>query len=48
MVCVVDDMDCENEGDFIMAANVCTPKAVATIIHYSSGVFCISMEGMYG
>eukprot|EP00548_Thalassiothrix_antarctica_P006028 CAMPEP_0194129650 /NCGR_PEP_ID=MMETSP0152-20130528/862_1 /TAXON_ID=1049557 /ORGANISM="Thalassiothrix antarctica, Strain L6-D1" /LENGTH=564 /DNA_ID=CAMNT_0038823951 /DNA_START=183 /DNA_END=1877 /DNA_ORIENTATION=+ len=44
MVCVVDDMDRENEGDFIMAANACTPEAMAKIIRYSSGVICVAME----
>jgi hypothetical protein len=45
LVVVVDDMDRENEGDFIMAADLCTPEAMATIIRYSSGVVCIAMEG---
>jgi len=44
MVCVVDDMDRENEGDFIMAADACTPEAMANIIRYSSGVICVAME----
>jgi hypothetical protein len=45
MVVVVDDMDRENEGDFIMAADLCTPKDMATIIRYSSGVICAAMQG---
>ena len=45
LVVVVDDMDRENEGDFIMAADLCTPKAMAEFIRYSSGVICIGMEG---
>lgn len=45
IVVVVDDMDRENEGDFIMAADLCTPETMATIIRYSSGVICIGMEG---
>jgi GTP cyclohydrolase II len=45
MVVVVDDMDRENEGDFIMAADLCAPKDMATIIRYSSGVICVAMEG---
>lgn len=45
MVVVVDDMDRENEGDFIMAADMCEPKDMATIIRYSSGVICVAMEG---
>merc|ERR1719223_2204091 len=45
IVVVVDDMDRENEGDFIMAADKATPETIATIIRYSSGVICIGMEG---
>ena len=45
MVCVVDDMDRENEGDFIRAADLCTPEAMAKIIRYSIGVICSAMEG---
>lgn len=44
MVVVVDDMDRENEGDFIMAADQCTPLDMAQIIRYSSGVICVAME----
>lgn len=45
MVVVVDDMDRENEGDFIMAADACTPMDMAKIVRYSSGVICVGMEG---
>ena len=45
IVVVVDDMDRENEGDFIMAAEACTPEDMATIVRYSSGVICVGMEG---
>ena len=45
IVVVVDDMDRENEGDFIMAADMATPETLATIVRYSSGVICIGMEG---
>jgi len=45
MVCVVDDMNRENEGDLIMAADACTPQDMAFIVKYSSGVVCIAMEG---
>lgn len=44
MIVVVDDLDRENEGDFIMAANLCTPESMAKIIQYSSGVVCIAMD----
>jgi GTP cyclohydrolase II len=45
IVVVVDDMSRENEGDFIMAADLCTPETMATIVRFSSGVICIGMEG---
>ncbi|KAL7553278.1 hypothetical protein ACHAWF_016537 [Thalassiosira exigua] len=45
LIVVVDDESRENEGDFIMAADRCTPKAMAEFIRYSSGVICIGMEG---
>ncbi|KAL7576721.1 hypothetical protein ACA910_005642 [Epithemia clementina (nom. ined.)] len=44
MVVVVDDMDRENEGDFIMAADQCKPLDMARIIRYSSGVICVALE----
>jgi 3,4-dihydroxy 2-butanone 4-phosphate synthase/GTP cyclohydrolase II len=44
MVVVVDDMDRENEGDFIMAADRCTDLDMARIVRYSSGVVCVAME----
>ena len=45
MVVVVDDMDRENEGDLIMAADMCTPLAMSRIVRHSSGVVCVAMEG---
>ena len=45
LIVVVDDESRENEGDFIMAADKCTPTAMAEFIRYSSGVICIGMEG---
>jgi 3,4-dihydroxy 2-butanone 4-phosphate synthase/GTP cyclohydrolase II len=45
MVVVVDDMNRENEGDLIMAADACTPEDMAFITRYSSGVICIAMDG---
>jgi 3,4-dihydroxy 2-butanone 4-phosphate synthase / GTP cyclohydrolase II len=44
MVVVVDDMNRENEGDFIMAADRCTDLDMARIVRYSSGVICVAME----
>jgi len=45
IIVVVDDESRENEGDFIMAADLCTPEKMAEFIRYSSGVICIAMEG---
>jgi len=44
MVVVVDDLNRENEGDFIMAADHCTDLDMARIVRYSSGVVCVAME----
>ncbi len=40
MVIVVDDEDRENEGDFIMAAQHCTPDAMNLMRRYGSGYVC--------
>lgn len=45
IIVVVDDMDRENEGDFIIAADKITPHNMAKIIRFSSGVVCVGMEG---
>lgn len=45
IIVVVDDESRENEGDFIMAAELCTPEKMAEFIRYSSGVICIGMVG---
>ena len=41
---VVDDMNRENEGDFIMAADMVTPEKMAEFVRYTSGVLCVAME----
>lgn len=41
VVIVVDDEDRENEGDFIMAAEKCTPEAMNLMIKYGSGIVCV-------
>src|SRR6266511_4368647 len=43
MVIVVDDEDRENEGDLTLAAEKCTPEAIAFIRKYASGVICVPM-----
>ncbi len=42
MVIVVDDKDRENEGDFIMAADLVTPDAINFMAKYGRGLICIS------
>jgi 3,4-dihydroxy 2-butanone 4-phosphate synthase/GTP cyclohydrolase II len=40
IVVVVDDVDRENEGDLIMAAEKVTPAAIAFMVRHTSGVIC--------
>src|SRR5215813_13555672 len=41
IVIVADDEDRENEGDFIMAAEKCTPEAMNFIIKHGRGIPCV-------
>lgn len=41
IIIVVDDEDRENEGDFIMVAEKCTPEAMNFMIQYGRGVPCV-------
>lgn len=43
MVIVVDDENRENEGDLIMAAEAVTPKDIAFLVRYTSGVLCVAL-----
>ena len=43
VVIVVDDEDRENEGDFIVAAEKCTPEIMNVMIRYGSGFVCAPM-----
>lgn len=43
-VIVTDDIDRENEGDLIIAAEKVTPEAIAFMIRHTSGVICVPME----
>ncbi|MBA3726307.1 MAG: bifunctional 3,4-dihydroxy-2-butanone-4-phosphate synthase/GTP cyclohydrolase II [Armatimonadetes bacterium] len=43
MVIVVDDPDRENEGDFVMAAEMVTPDAMNFMIKYGRGIPCVPM-----
>lgn len=44
VVIVVDDSNRENEGDLIVSGQLMTPKSMAFIIRYSSGVICVAMD----
>ncbi|MEX2047007.1 MAG: bifunctional 3,4-dihydroxy-2-butanone-4-phosphate synthase/GTP cyclohydrolase II [Chloroflexota bacterium] len=43
MIVVLDDEERENEGDLIMAAQLCRPEDVAFIRTHASGVVCVPM-----
>lgn len=43
-VIVADDVDRENEGDLIIAAEKVTPEAIAFMIRHTSGVICVPMQ----
>jgi 3,4-dihydroxy 2-butanone 4-phosphate synthase/GTP cyclohydrolase II len=43
MVVVMDDEDRENEGDFVMAAEKCTPEDVNFMTREARGLLCVSM-----
>jgi len=42
-VVVVDDVDRENEGDLIFAAEKATPELVAFMVRYTSGYICTAL-----
>ena len=42
LVIVVDDEDRENEGDFIMAAEMVTPEAINFVAKYGRGLVCLA------
>jgi len=41
IVLVVDDADRENEGDFVIAAEKCTPEAVNFMVTHGRGIVCL-------
>jgi 3,4-dihydroxy-2-butanone 4-phosphate synthase len=45
MVLVIDDVDRENEGDLIMAAEKVTAPAIAFMVRHTSGVICAPLTG---
>ncbi len=44
-VIIVDDEDRENEGDLAIAAEKCTPDAIAFMVRECRGLVCVAMEG---
>jgi len=42
-VVVLDDEDRENEGDLIMAAELCTTEQMAFLVNNTSGLACVAM-----
>ena len=41
VIIVVDDKDRENEGDFIVAAEACTPEIINFMIKHGRGLICV-------
>lgn len=44
-VVVLDDVDRENEGDLILAAEKMTPEKMTFLLKHTSGVVCVALEG---
>src|SRR5262249_46306917 len=45
IVIVADDEDRENEGDFILAAEKCTPESMNFLMRYGRGIPCVATTG---
>jgi len=45
VILVVDDADRENEGDFVIAAERCTPDAVNFMVTHGRGIVCLPVSG---
>jgi 3,4-dihydroxy 2-butanone 4-phosphate synthase/GTP cyclohydrolase II len=46
VIIVVDDADRENEGDFVMAAEMVTPDAINFMATHGRGIVCMPCEGV--
>jgi len=44
LVILVDDEDRENEGDFVVAAERCTPESIAFMVDHGRGLVCLAMQ----
>ncbi len=47
MIILVDDKDRENEGDFVIAAEKCTPHLINIMMSYGKGLICMPMTEKY-
>lgn len=45
MIILTDDPERENEGDLIFPAELITPAVIQFMIHYGSGIVCLSLTG---
>ena len=45
IVILADDEDRENEGDLVMAADACTPEAIAFMATKACGLICLALDG---
>jgi 3,4-dihydroxy 2-butanone 4-phosphate synthase / GTP cyclohydrolase II len=43
IIIVVDDEDRENEGDFVVAADKCTPSAINFLAKHGRGIICVAL-----
>ena len=45
MIVIVDDIDRENEGDLVMAAEMITPTAINFMATHARGLICLTITG---
>lgn len=45
VVVIVDDEDRENEGDFVVAAEKCTPETINFMSKVGRGIICVALTG---
>src|SRR5689334_20245085 len=43
VVIVIDDEDRENEGDFVISAEGCTPETINFMAKYGRGLICVAL-----
>ena len=43
VVIVADDRDRENEGDFVCAAQLCTPEVINFMAQHGRGLICLAL-----